>query len=454
MFEFLKNILSKKNIEEKIQRIERKSFDNFMFSGFGNEDVEVGFSEAYEFYDSAAPLAMVIDKISTTAASVYPVLSDGENIITDHPALELLNNPGYNRTYEELMRDYYVSRLLTNNGFLNLVGPVSSIPIAVEYIHPTFVTVKASEDDGYADIYEVNRSTSFGSSATVFKREVKNKKWRYLSGNLREIIHYKGVSDNNGLIGRSPLTAIRLEIEQRIEGATHNAALLRNGARPSLHVNFEEALTEEQHSRVVASLRNKFQGSKNAGDVIVTDGSKINFHSFITTPRDLDYLNLMNMTRDIIAQRYNVPLPLISGEQMTYSNVQTSELSFWNDTILPLIETTMSFFTRGILSRFGAQNLFFTVDRSAISALELRNFETAKNMQSIGVFSDNEVRLKAGYEGIQGGDKIYKPSNMVPVGADKTEDLIPTKSIYNTYIETCKNLGIEEKDAREFWDAQ
>lgn len=414
-----------------------------MLMGGGASDAPVSPQEAYDFYDSVAPLATVVDKIVAAGRSVFPVLSDGTQIIREHPFLDLLANPGYGCSYEELFTEYATSYLLTANAFLSAAGSTSGQPMSLEAIRATEVTAQKNEADGRVASYKVKERE--------YIRRVDGGRWRFLSGSLAELIHQRGPLDSEGMMGRSPLSAVRLEIEQRLGTARHNKRLLENGARPGGAMAFEQSLTDDQFERLKEQANEGFSGD-NIGKTMILEG-KAQFFELAKSPKDMDHLNLMKVAEEAIARRYNVPLPLLVADQMTLANMQTAQLAFWSDCVLLFIESVFSTWTRGLLPRYvRSDGLFLTYDPGAIKALQLENVDQARQMQLSGAFSDNEIRKVMGYEPYPQGDAIYKPAGSVQVGQDAVRDDAPHKELFATFIAECKALGLSEAQAKELWD--
>lgn len=417
--------------------------ESFLFGNQSSFNAKVDAGEAYDLYESVAPLATVVDRIVDSARSVWPVITDGDETITTHPILDLLDNPGFGQTYEEFVRDYATSLLLTGNAYINVIGSPDRPPAAMQVVMPFNVSIDAG-DDGYAETYNV---TLGRGGQVTYKRTVKNGRWRYLDENTRELLHQKGLTDREGLYGASPLSSIRLELEQRRACGIHNLAFINNGARLSGILNATSQLEDSQYQRLVSKLQSNHQGAENAGEIMVIAGTPIDFKELSTSPRDMDYANLIKESESVTAKRYNVPLPLISGENMTYSNMQTSELAFWNNAVLQLVNSIFSTWSRCLMPRYGMNGYFLHADKSSIEPLKLSNVEAAKVMQATGVFTDNEIRNEMGYEAYPQGNSIYKPAQLIPVGQDTEDDKLPLVD-----REGSEENEVEDEDTEESED--
>lgn len=445
-------------------KVEKKSQDRNIFNDIKNQtgsfNYDVSAEEAYEYYESCSPLATVIDRIVDAAKTVWPVISDGDQIIQDHPLLEFLENPGYGQTYEEFFKDYATSCLLTNNGYLNIVGNPDSEPAGVQVIFPFDVTPQKNTSDGYVEEYRVNSN----GGSVLYKRSIKNGKWRYLDGGIRELVHQKGTSSRTNLIGRSPLSAIKVELEQRLGGSKMNLAFIKNGARPGSALISEAPLTDEQYQRIIDQLNERYEGENNAGRTFVMDGSKIEYIELSKTPKEMDFFSLLKESEEVVAKRFNVPIPLIRGEQMTYSNMQTAELAFWQNAVLQLLGSIFSTWTRALMPRYkkSGEGFFITYNPSTIQALQTNNYERARLMRESTAFSDNEIRKVVGFEPYPGGDAVYKPATMLAVGEDDKEDDLmqetssdvvldeEAKSKFKKIVQ--RDLGMTEEQAEKLWE--
>ena len=81
-------------------------------------------------------------------------------------------------------------------------------------------------------------------------------------------------------------------------------------------------------------------------------------------------------------------------------------------------------------------DLTLTYDEFTIEPLRERKLQAAERKNKLNKFSANEIRRDLGEEAFIGGDTIYQPMNLVPIGQDQfTADNreTPSKSFEKEY---------------------
>ena len=118
---------------------------------------------------------------------------------------------------------------------------------------------------------------------------------------------------------------------------------------------------------------------------------------------------------------------------MTLNNLETAELQFFDNAVLPLADRLNDELTRFLMPRYkNSENLRFTYNENDITALRLRMIETAKALSEINVNTVNEVRKVIGDDEIDGGDVVLRPATLIPLGfedIDKDIDDLSDESL-------------------------
>ncbi len=254
------------------------------------------------------------------------------------------------------------------------------------------------------------------------------------------------------LVGCSAFVGCQLEIAQFVTASIHNYSLLKNGARPSgilTHKGTNE-LQPEQIDRIKDLMKEKLSGSRNAGEMAFLGGD-FDWKQLSLSIKDMDFPKLKQSVTEAIYNALKIPLPMISSESMTFSNMDASKYAYYDNAVIPVLKRLLKFLSAKLLTRYaGTEELEYYFDESAIEALETRKFENAKIASQTGVLSDNEIRAMIGYEAISGGDAIYKPANLVPVGQDiNTEDNRDEPMAKSEFIKIMKSQ--QKQDGGRFY---
>lgn len=403
-------------------------FRNIFINNFAGWSNSFDAERAYHFYDNARPLASAIDRISDAFSETAPAIFDREtnSFITEESdekeadVLKLMANPGFGQTWRQFSGDLAISYLLTRDGFFIMHGNINRGPLAIAVAKP-FNVDEREAPDGYIEEYRFSKITGRTQQAT-FKR-IKPSEFRFVSGNLLELYHILGKTRNDGLRGRSPISALFWDLLQNIQGGQHNASLLKNGMRPEGGFVSEQALSDDQFTRIQEQMGDQHGGALNTGRPLLLDGG-LKYDSFTMTNKEMDYAALMVLSADAVADRYKIPLALINKTAQTLDNYTSSIISLFDDAVEPLTKTIYEGIEKATFERFGIDGNRFQLraDPKSITVAKIRQAEKMKLMAETNSFSQNEIRSEAGFESVEGADTLYAPTSNVPVGEDAFVD--------------------------------
>ncbi len=141
----------------------------------------------------------------------------------------------------------------------------------------------------------------------------------------------------------TPLDAIGLSVETDWYAKMYNRNFLLNDGRPGGMVVLKGDASEEDK----AELQSRFRGNiQMAGRIsVVTSDQGADFVDTAVTPRDAQYSETRNLTKEEILIGFGVPesvLPNAAGR--TFDNAEIERLIFWQETMLPHLELIMGEF--------------------------------------------------------------------------------------------------------------
>ena len=373
-------------------------------------------------YEQSSAVSIPINRIAEAFSSIEPVIWENEKIIKSHKVLDFLKEPSPffdGSLFLETLAKHY---LITNEAEVVALGNVNRPPLELQPISPSNISV-IEGIGGLAQVIDVTGNTLAGG----YTLEEKKKQARYFNGNLKELKQIRGFStkSNSLLRGQSLLVPAAKEARQHILGNTHNMSLLERGGRLSLIFHFEEDLNNDDFDTVKERVRAQYGGASNAGEIGVTAGGNLKIEEIGVNNKDMDYVKLHEIAQASIAMQYKFPLPLLSNKASTFNNYKEAKLALYDDAVLPLADRIYGALTSFLMPRYGLDpsKTRITYDIDDITALAVRRNEELKLRKELGVESDNEIRGMIGREPYQGGDTVYKPANLLPVGADQlTED--------------------------------
>jgi HK97 family phage portal protein len=370
-------------------------------------------------YVDACPVFTATKWIVDACNDIEFVVKDKnkDELIYNHPILKLLNKPNSFLGGDELKKQIFSNYILTGNLYLMKLRGLKGDILELYSIKPQDVSIDENYQDKFAEYYRLK-----DFAGAVFKRQ---QDYKYVASNGNEIVHLKEFNPHSNLFGLSFFAGCSLEIKQYVESSLHNLALIKNGGRPSGLLTFKgnKNLDRASAEAVKSKIDEKLKGGDNAGNILfLTDD--FDYKTLGESIKDMDYRSLHEKAERNIFKAIKIPTALIDNNAMTYSNLDVSRFAFYDNAVLPLFKTICKFLTNKVLIDFkGSENLEITFDKSTISALENREVLNTTEAFKNSLITRNEARAKLGYESIEGGDNIYQPMALVPVGLDSnTQD--------------------------------
>lgn len=409
---------------------------------------------AYNLYETTPPLADAVDTISTPVKSIKPCVFDKDwELIDDHPLLNLLKKPNRNQSWREFIFECAINKLVTNNMFLVVTGNINREVLEIYPIKSSYVTVNGL-DVFSQPIYQISAANKNRVFNGIYTFDSKSK--AFINTDYRELVHLKGYCKNAGdeIFALPLMNSILKEIEIANGSSVHNASLLKNGV--TLSGIFKLATSDK---KAIEEFRQQvstyFSGNSNAGKYIAAHADNIDFKPINATNKDMQILELKGDSEDAVYRKYNIPQPLYKTGAQTYDNYSTAKVSLYDDAVFPLVDDIFDKLEE-IFKRRKMLDASFNLSYSQndISALQLRTASWLKELSSVGVLTDNEIRTELGYDPYDGGDVVYKPMGMNPVsGIDIEDDSVdaetPVKKM--NFINRMKKFGCTKSEAIELW---
>jgi HK97 family phage portal protein len=333
--------------------------------------------------------------IAESAASVPFLLYDGDNELTAHPLLALLTRPNPEEDGIAFFARWYAFLQCAGNAYLEAATAGGAVR-ALYTLRPDRVAVVPGAR-GWPAAYDYTvdgRTTRIARDAAT---------------GFLPVLHATLFHPLDDYYGLSPVEAAANAIEVHNAGAAWTKALLDNAARPSGALVYRgpdgaPGLTDDQFVRLKRELEDAYQGAGNAGRPMVLEGG-LDWKSMSYTPADMDFAGTRDVAAREIALAFGVP-PMLLGipGDNTYSNYREANLSFWRQTVLPLVGRTTAALTRWLGPRFG-ESLRLAYDADAVDALAIERESIWDRLNAATFLTENEKRAAAGY-GPQNGEGV------------------------------------------------
>ena len=416
---------------------EEKSFSGFPSSrgiSFPEYLTSIGLSDlsafaAIQLYMQAMPLFDAVDRRAQAFARIPIKIRDKTTgkFVDSHPALDLLAKPNADVSQVELLESISSFYDITGNSFIIATGNVDRPPLELVSESPvefnfgaldtrfTLLNVPASIFMGGV---AQGATGSFKPEETIDSDGIKF----YNSRRDQELWHIRSFNPlrRGNFAGMSRARPIWYEIQQYIAGNRSNLSFLKRGSRLSMAwVNKtagpEGELTPSQFERLQQEAQ-KYSGAENAGGTPILDGVEV--QTFQSTNKDMEHKDMQNQMLARTFNQYRIPLALVLDSTMTLNNLETAMLHFFDDSVLPHSERMYGELTRFLMPRYkNSENLEFWYNENDIPALRTRMVAAAKEQNSIGVNTTDEIRNMLGDDPLPtGGDSVLVSATLIPLG--------------------------------------
>ena len=390
------------------------------FLGGGSLNSWISSTAAFNIWELSDVVYNCIDLIAGPFSQMEYVLKDKKTkeIITDHPFLELLQNPGFMQSSTEVMYSLMTSFLVAGSAMPVLSGNVNFDPVGLSSVYSNKANLTP---DNHNDLLNISFST--GESSALYKRQLipKRKIAVYQTDSkLSETIQILKAKRSRGIEPSSPMSRILHQAQTKYYGNIHNTNMLKNGSRPGglWSPDSKTPLSQEQYEAFKMEVKSNFSGPNNSGKNVVAP-TGIRYENFLLNTRDMDFIKLIEASGEDIYNVYNIPLALKSAKTMTMSNFSNSQTALYDMAVIP--NSYMLLFLLGsfALPRYKDGDKYeLTFDEKTLPALRARMLETAKTMREVGSYTEDEIRQSTGHEAIEGGEGVYKPANLILSGEE------------------------------------
>ncbi len=461
--------------------IEQKAFTNSGYSqsvSFPEYLSSVGLYDlsayaAIQLYLQAMPFFDAVDRRAQAFAAIPVRVWDtkAKEFVEDHPALELLAQPNADISQTEFLESISSFYDITGESFIIGTGQINKPPLELISETPVEFSFGAlSPKFGLlnipSQIFRGGMTTSTSGTRVFVPEETENSTLRFYNSLQNQelwVMRSFNPFKKNTFRGLPRALPVWYEIQQYVAGNRSNLSFLKRGARLSMAWINKTAgpdgeLTPVQFERLQQEAQ-KYSGAENAGGTPILDGMEI--QTFQSTNKDMEYAELQKQTLSRVFNTYRIPLALILDSTMTLNNLETAMLHFFDDSVLPHANRIYNELTRFLMPRYdNSENLVFKFDENEIPALRARMIAGAKEQNSIGVNTTDEIRDMLGDEPLpEGGDTVLVPANLIPLGTtfeteevvevDDEEELTGAKAFF-----AIMENRLDEKGNRVFSDEQ
>lgn len=233
-----------------------------------------------------------------------------------------------------------------------------------------------------------------------------------------EIVHIKNRSLDGGYTGVSTIqyAARTLSLSATADSQTLDGLSSGNTQRGIVTgANVVQGLGAVQDS-FMENVANRLSRDFSSGKAIVEVPGTVEFKPLSITPADAQLLETRKFSPYDICRFFGVHPDMVfvsGGNSSTYQNNATSQLSFYQQTLAPILRQISTEMSCKLIPYSLRRNykLEYDLDDVFVSDLKSRGEYYSKAVAS-GILTPNEVRIKEGREPLEGGDTAFMTCNV------------------------------------------
>src|SRR5512137_2178824 len=232
-----------------------------------------------------------------------------------------------------------------------------------------------------------------------------------------QVLHVPGLGFD-GFVGYSVVALARKSIGLGMAMETFGSRFFGEGTHPGVIVEHPTKLSPEAHANLKKSLSDTYSGLGNTHRLmLLEEGMK--FQKIVIDPKDSQFLESRNFQIPEIARWFNLPPHKLKDlTKSSFSNIESEQISFVTDSILPWLVRLEQNFNMQLLTHSdreysGRGRLYFKHNVEGLLRADAAARGTYyREMFNIGAMSINEIREKEDMDPIEGGDIHLVPLNM------------------------------------------
>lgn len=218
------------------------------------------------------------------------------------------------------------------------------------------------------------------------------------------VISFVDIGHSNLMHGIGATDALRRRLEADFAAEALDIRAAQNGGMPSMFLSTDEELNDQTIEQVRAEVDQWIAAPDRHQKPAVLSGG-LSFSNPGFSPRDMENAEMRLWSRDAIMAVFGVTKPILSiTDDVNRANAREAKAVFWEETLIPQQEQTLSVIEDSLLSRLGGPGVparvTATFDRSKVEALgESLNdqLERAERFVALGVDTNKAFEL-AGME--------------------------------------------------------
>ena len=319
---------------------------------------------------------------------------------------QLLERPNPAQSYNSFISELIAFGKLTGNRYIYGIGPETGTKVGK-----------------YSELYvmpsQIMEIVSGGIMQPVEKYKIEyNGTFEIPASEICHIKDFNPYYDGSGshLYGQSPLRAGLRTLTTNNEAVQTGVKYLQNQTARGLLMSEEGDLNEVQAQQLKDKFRKQFQGSNNAGDVIITP-KKLSWVNFGLNASDVSLIEQYNASIKDLCNIYNVPVQLLNNtDASSYNNMKEAKKALYQNAVIPELLKIKDELNRWLAPKYG-NKLCIEFDFTVIPELQEEADKVVDQLAKAWWLTPNEKRSVMSYgidEDNETLNDYYIPANLIP----------------------------------------
>ena len=349
---------------------------------------------------------------------------------------KLLERPNPAQSYNSWITELIAFGKLTGNRYIYGIGPDTGANIGK-----------------YTELYvmpsQIMEIVSGGIMKPVSKYKIEyNGTYEIDASEICHIKDFNPYYDGTGshLYGQSPLRAGLRSLTTNNEAVQTGVKYLQNQTARGLLMSDEGDINEVQAQQLKDKFRKQFQGSDNAGDVIITP-KKLSWVNFGLNAADVSLIEQYNASIKDLCNIYNVPVQLLNNtDSSSYNNMKEAKKALYQNAVIPELLKIKDELNRWLAPKFG-EKLCIEFDFSVIPELQEETDKVVDQLTKAWWLTPNEKRAAMNYgkdNETSQLDDYFIPANLIPIQSNDVE-----MPVENIDVDVNKFLNTENVKKKE-----
>ena len=326
---------------------------------------------------------------------------------------KILERPNPAQSYNAWLTELIAFGKLTGNRYIYGIGPDTGAnfgKFTELYVMPS----------------QVMEIISNGIMEPVSQYKLEYNGTKYIDAS--EICHIKDFNpyyDGTGshLYGQSPLQAGLRSLTTNNEAVQTGVKYLQNQTARGLLTSEMGDITEPQAQQLKDKFKRQYQGSDNAGDIIITP-NKMSWVNFGLNASDISLIAQYNASIKDLCNIYNVPVQLLNNtDSSSYNNMKEAKKALYQNAVIPELIKIKDELNRWLAPKYG-DKLCIEFDFSVIPELQEETDKVVDQLSKAWWITPNEKRAAMNYGKDEENttlDDYFIPANLIPTNPSEID---------------------------------